>query len=455
MKEVSVSIGKDDVKVNDDINARNKSHAHEKESMHILEQIVDCEERAPINSKEEEPKSELLGFRNPEFLKWKKELKELAAATTQQLQSSKKGVASISKPQTLKKSINHSKLNQEKAKTQMSSSYKPVTKQAQSNKHVSKLPKPLKFVSTGTFDLNSSPDNKNNSKIKSISNLKTGSGPKTSVVYRFESKKVTKKGVSESKMNSSIKTQLIKSSPIKQKSQTQSPKKHQITFQNPQSVKDSRVDSSSKVNNRLFKISQRYCEICDRYNHETAECFFNRRNHDTSDCFFRMSSPTEKISYPNFQRNPSCGFQNITNNPFLGSRTFKSIYPEQSELFDMQTKQYQSNRFLPRAVMVRPRRPVNLWRKDYPRRIGFKIPNEWVVIKAPRDLDVYKLDISKVDSETETTCLIGHASNDESQLWHRRLGHSNIRNMNKLVSGNSAVGIPSKKFSTTDHFQHA
>ncbi|KAK1424228.1 hypothetical protein QVD17_19549 [Tagetes erecta] len=81
---------------------------------------------------------------------------------------------------------------------------------------------------------------------------------------------------------------------------------------------------------------------------------------------------------------------------------------------------------------------------------GFKIDNEWVVVKAPRDRDVYKLDMSQIDAETENTWLIAHASNDESQLWHRRLGHSNFRNMNRLVTGNHAVGIPSKKFSTTD-----
>ncbi|KAK1415075.1 hypothetical protein QVD17_30845 [Tagetes erecta] len=81
---------------------------------------------------------------------------------------------------------------------------------------------------------------------------------------------------------------------------------------------------------------------------------------------------------------------------------------------------------------------------------GFKIDNEWVVVKAPRDRDVYKLDMSQIDAETETTCLIAHASNNESHLWHRRLGHSNFRNMNRLVTENHAVGIPSKKFSTTD-----
>ncbi|KAK1424393.1 hypothetical protein QVD17_19722 [Tagetes erecta] len=55
---------------------------------------------------------------------------------------------------------------------------------------------------------------------------------------------------------------------------------------------------------------------------------------------------------------------------------------------------------------------------------GFKIANEWVVVKAPRDRDVYKLDMSQIDVETETSCLIAHASNDER--------------------------IPAKKFSTND-----
>jgi len=58
--------------------------------------------------------------------------------------------------------------------------------------------------------------------------------------------------------------------------------------------------------------------------------------------------------------------------------------------------------------------------------------------------------MSQVDPTAETTCLIAQASNDKSLLWHRRLGHSNFRNMNKLVVGNHAVGIPQKKFSTID-----
>nr|GFA41741.1 putative ribonuclease H-like domain-containing protein [Tanacetum cinerariifolium] len=37
-------------------------------------------------------------------------------------------------------------------------------------------------------------------------------------------------------------------------------------------------------------------------------------------------------------------------------------------------------------------------------------------------------------------------SQDESNLWHRRLGHVNFRNMNKLVKGNLVRGLPNKMF---------
>ncbi|GKD33114.1 putative ribonuclease H-like domain-containing protein, partial [Tanacetum coccineum] len=38
------------------------------------------------------------------------------------------------------------------------------------------------------------------------------------------------------------------------------------------------------------------------------------------------------------------------------------------------------------------------------------------------------------------------ATNDEVVLWHRRLGHVNLKNINKLVKGNLVRGLPSKTF---------
>ncbi|GKE61564.1 putative ribonuclease H-like domain-containing protein, partial [Tanacetum coccineum] len=43
------------------------------------------------------------------------------------------------------------------------------------------------------------------------------------------------------------------------------------------------------------------------------------------------------------------------------------------------------------------------------------------------------------------TCLFAKATSDESELWHRRLGHINFKTMNKLVKGNRVRGGDEKK----------
>ncbi|GJU63603.1 ribonuclease H-like domain-containing protein [Tanacetum coccineum] len=42
--------------------------------------------------------------------------------------------------------------------------------------------------------------------------------------------------------------------------------------------------------------------------------------------------------------------------------------------------------------------------------------------------------------------LVAKASEDEAILWHRRLGHVNFKNINKLVKSNLVRGLPSKTF---------
>ncbi|GJX75534.1 putative ribonuclease H-like domain-containing protein [Tanacetum coccineum] len=44
------------------------------------------------------------------------------------------------------------------------------------------------------------------------------------------------------------------------------------------------------------------------------------------------------------------------------------------------------------------------------------------------------------------TCLAAKATSDESMLWHRRLGHMNFKNINKLVKENLVRDLPSKRF---------
>ncbi|GJW46734.1 uncharacterized mitochondrial protein-like protein [Tanacetum coccineum] len=56
----------------------------------------------------------------------------------------------------------------------------------------------------------------------------------------------------------------------------------------------------------------------------------------------------------------------------------------------------------------------------------------------------------KITGKGDLTCLFVKATIDESNLWHRRLGHINFKTMNKLVRGNLVRGLPSKLFEN-DH----
>nr|GEU92199.1 putative ribonuclease H-like domain-containing protein [Tanacetum cinerariifolium] len=52
----------------------------------------------------------------------------------------------------------------------------------------------------------------------------------------------------------------------------------------------------------------------------------------------------------------------------------------------------------------------------------------------------------KILGKGDLTCLFAKATLDESNLWHRRLGHINFKTMNKPVKGNLVRGLPSKIF---------
>ncbi|GKB77596.1 putative ribonuclease H-like domain-containing protein, partial [Tanacetum coccineum] len=73
---------------------------------------------------------------------------------------------------------------------------------------------------------------------------------------------------------------------------------------------------------------------------------------------------------------------------------------------------------------------------------SFKLLDEsQVVLRAPRQNDVYSLDLKNIVPSGSITCLYANATTDESKLWHRRLGHVNFKNINKLVKGNLVRGL--------------
>ncbi|GJW04031.1 ribonuclease H-like domain-containing protein [Tanacetum coccineum] len=67
----------------------------------------------------------------------------------------------------------------------------------------------------------------------------------------------------------------------------------------------------------------------------------------------------------------------------------------------------------------------------------FKLPDEnQVLLRVPRQHKMYRFNLENFAPSKGLTCLIAKATSDESNKWHRRLGHVNFKNLNKLVKGN-------------------
>ncbi|KAK1414896.1 hypothetical protein QVD17_30658 [Tagetes erecta] len=80
----------------------------------------------------------------------------------------------------------------------------------------------------------------------------------------------------------------------------------------------------------------------------------------------------------------------------------------------------------------------------------FSIPEDLVIMRAPRRNDTYMLNMGSKESTSTVTCLLSKASSFESFQWHRRLGHINFKILNKLVKNNLVRGLPLKDFSVVE-----
>ncbi|GJV22379.1 putative ribonuclease H-like domain-containing protein [Tanacetum coccineum] len=81
----------------------------------------------------------------------------------------------------------------------------------------------------------------------------------------------------------------------------------------------------------------------------------------------------------------------------------------------------------------------------------FQLPDEsQVVLRIPRERDLYTFSISELQPEQNVTCLVAKASLDESTRWHRRMAHVNFKTINKLAKEGLVDGLPLKVF-TNEH----
>nr|GFA71153.1 ribonuclease H-like domain-containing protein [Tanacetum cinerariifolium] len=77
----------------------------------------------------------------------------------------------------------------------------------------------------------------------------------------------------------------------------------------------------------------------------------------------------------------------------------------------------------------------------------FKLPDaSQVLLRVLRENNMYNANLGNIVPSGDLTSLFAKATLDESNLWHRRLGHMNFKTINKLVKGNLVRGLPIKVF---------
>ncbi|GJR51030.1 putative ribonuclease H-like domain-containing protein [Tanacetum coccineum] len=77
----------------------------------------------------------------------------------------------------------------------------------------------------------------------------------------------------------------------------------------------------------------------------------------------------------------------------------------------------------------------------------FKLPDDsMVLLRVPRKHNLYTINLNNLSPKGNLACLMAKASVDESVQWHRRMGHVNYKNINRLVKGNLVRGLPPKLF---------
>ena len=78
------------------------------------------------------------------------------------------------------------------------------------------------------------------------------------------------------------------------------------------------------------------------------------------------------------------------------------------------------------------------------------LQNGKIHFTAQRSGNVYVADLSK-SSQRTATCLFTTASNKETELWHRRLGHTNLQTITTISNHCLVRGLPQKSFQNHEH----
>ncbi|KAD5318304.1 hypothetical protein E3N88_18250 [Mikania micrantha] len=89
--------------------------------------------------------------------------------------------------------------------------------------------------------------------------------------------------------------------------------------------------------------------------------------------------------------------------------------------------------------------------KCYILKKGVVIPEDWILFSAPRKQDLYVLNMATASTTSSTaSCFMTKATEKDSILWHKRMGHLSLRKMNHLVHNNLVEGVTLKNFKLSD-----
>ncbi|KAD4586293.1 hypothetical protein E3N88_23894 [Mikania micrantha] len=89
--------------------------------------------------------------------------------------------------------------------------------------------------------------------------------------------------------------------------------------------------------------------------------------------------------------------------------------------------------------------------KCYILKQGVKIPEDWILMSAPRKQDLYVLNMATASTTSSTaSCFMTKATEKDSILWHKRMGHLSLRKMNHLVHNSLVEGVRLKNFKLSD-----
>ncbi|GJX73956.1 putative ribonuclease H-like domain-containing protein [Tanacetum coccineum] len=193
-----------------------------------------------------------------------------------------------------------------------------------------------------------------------------------------------------------------------------------------------------------FEMFNKACHVCGSFDHLKNDCnnWYNNG---------RFAKPV----WANVQRVNKQNFSKLTHSSPKRNMVSRTVLTRSGPI-SLNTAR-PVNTVQPRSTMNNARHVKNVFNNAYStmRRPFNKVTaannsnfNKKVnTVKGKRvNTDYEEIDEGFVAFGGGLTCVFAKATPNESNLWHKRLGHVNFKTMNKPVRGNLVRGLPSKPF---------